>query len=152
MNQYLKVILSVMRRIPWARLSVALSVLSPLKRLFSKKEASMVDQKLVDQVEMDVRALMHLEHGLLRNLSDLYAIIHESVADIQKLTKDVLVTGKQKKDVAVAVINRIVDIPYLPEKVEEFILNYGIDLAIAQLKRLAAKRGVNPSDWVKLIE
>ena len=55
-------------------------------------------------------------------------------------------TGAQKKELAVEVINALVDIPFLPEKLEGILIGWAIDAVIAALNKLVGK------DWLAVSE
>jgi len=47
--------------------------------------------------------------------------------------------GADKKALAVAVLNRLIDIPLLPESVEAVIIGWAIDAAVSALNKLVGK-------------
>lgn len=57
------------------------------------------------------------------------------VEAVERLSKSVPMSGEQKKDVAVEIINRFIDIPLLPEAAEAVLIGLVIDAVVAAFNR-----------------
>ncbi|MFA5161856.1 MAG: hypothetical protein WC421_06385 [Elusimicrobiales bacterium] len=70
----------------------------------------------------------------------------EAVPDVVKLVEgvgqDEDIKGSDKKALAVAILNALIDIPFLPESVEGMLIGWAIDAVIAALNKLVGK------DWL----
>jgi len=70
----------------------------------------------------------------------------EAVPDVVKLVEgvgqDEDIKGSDKKALAVAILNELIDIPFLPESVEGMLIGWAIDAVIAALNKLVGK------DWL----
>ncbi|NLO90579.1 MAG: hypothetical protein GX410_01120 [Elusimicrobia bacterium] len=49
-------------------------------------------------------------------------------------------TGADKRELAVAVLNRLLDMPYLPEELEAALLRRLVDAAVSALNGISGKR------------
>jgi len=124
--------------------------ITKLSKLFSK-EAPMTENPHVKKVIADIESFASF--GKVTNLSQLIALILEVVTKVQTLTADVGgLSGEQKKQVATDVINHYINIPTLPEAAEGVLISFGIDLAVEQLKKIAAKKGLTPDKWILLFQ
>lgn len=67
----------------------------------------------------------------------------EAVPDVVKLVEgvgqDEDLKGSDKKALAVAVLNALIDIPFLPESVEGMLIGWAIDVVIVALNKLVGK-------------
>ena len=54
--------------------------------------------------------------------------------------------GADKKQLAVAVLNKLIDIPFMPASVESVILGWAIDAAVAALNKLVG------ADWLAKLQ
>ena len=70
----------------------------------------------------------------------------EAVPDVVKLVEgvgqDEDIKGSDKKALAVAVLNTLIDIPFLPESVESMLIGWAIDAVVSALNKLVGK------DWL----
>ena len=75
-----------------------------------------------------------------------YNIIVDVVRLIEDYSANVqLLTGEEKKEVAVKMLNDVVDIPWVPEFVEASLIGWSIDLVIDLLNKYIGQ------DWLNLI-
>lgn len=68
-------------------------------------------------------------------LKEIVSNIPETVVAVEKFAKTVKMAGDMKKDVAVEIVNRLVDIPFVPEAAEAVIISFAIDAAVAAFNR-----------------
>jgi|GEM_PF-950143 len=54
-------------------------------------------------------------------------------------------SGEEKKELAVEIINALVDIPYLPESLEAKLIGFGVDAAVAALNKIFGKNWLESS-------
>ncbi len=66
---------------------------------------------------------------------------------IEKIAKDTgaVLISKEKRDALVEIINRVIDIPFVPESIEGWIIGKGVDAAIAWLNKFKG------ADWLKKV-
>jgi hypothetical protein len=76
-------------------------------------------------------------------------LISDVVERVETLGVDLQLAGDKKKELAVEVINRLIDLPYLPEAAEAVVISFAIDMIVAQLNRLAARKGLG-KNWLAL--
>ena len=75
-----------------------------------------------------------------------YNIIVDVVRLIEDYSANVqLLTGEEKKEVAVKMLNDVVDIPWVPEFVEASLIGWSIDLVIDLFNKYIGQ------DWLNLI-
>ena len=68
---------------------------------------------------------------------DVVSLVEAEAADL---------AGADKKQLAVAVLNKLIDIPFIPESVEAVIIGWAIDAAVAALNKLVGK------DWLAKLQ
>lgn len=79
-------------------------------------------------------------HGVDGAIKIIPGVIQEVELAAQKTQG---MTSAEKKELAVTIINRLIDIPRLPESVEAVIIGWAIDAAVSALNKLVGK------DWLK---
>ncbi len=75
----------------------------------------------------------------IKGVSGLKAAIEaipEVVALVENLGVEEVIASADKKKLAVAVINALVDIPFLPESVEGMLIGWAIDAVISAFNKL----------------
>ena len=72
-----------------------------------------------------------------------YEVITEVIKMVEEYSDKIkALTGSEKKDLAVTAINKIVDIPFIPEFVEGALIGWSIDLAVELLNKVGGQ------DWL----
>ena len=81
--------------------------------------------------------------GFIKRMTAGAAKVHDLVADVvhkvEELAANIKLAGADKKALAVKVINLLVDIPYVPESLEEIIFSYAVDAIVAAFNRKLGK-------------
>jgi len=85
--------------------------------------------------------------NIINKIIDNIGIVMDAIVDAQR--KYGRGTGSTKKQVVVSVINQLIDIPYIPEKLEGILIGYTVDLTVAGLKWLGERLG-HGEDWIKI--
>lgn len=75
----------------------------------------------------------------------IHAVISAVVDKVEEIAADIKMAGAEKREVAIRVINLLVDIPYAPENVEAYIFGYTIDTIIRELNNRLGK------DWLSKV-
>ena len=81
------------------------------------------------------------EISLIQFVQEIVKLIEEYAKEVSASVADGVISGKDKKKIAVSIINAAVDIPYVPEYVEEIIISFIVDQVVAML---------NKTGWVKI--
>lgn len=98
----------------------------------------------VGQVKKDVLAQMELvklnpgwDAGSINSKVDILQIV---LVEVEKVSKEIgSMSGTEKKELAVEIINSLVDIPVMPEWVEAKVIEYVIDVAISLFNKWFGK-------------
>jgi len=93
---------------------------------------------------MDRVALLISEAKLVIKKHDFFSIL-TAVTVIVKVVEEAAsqfkgLTGKEKQQIAVTVLNRLIDIPFIPESMEQWLFEYVVDLVVGRL---------NLTEWKK---
>jgi len=82
----------------------------------------------------------------VKTLKDAAAVIPDVICVVEATGTDEDLKGADKKELAVAILNALVDIPFLPESVEAMLIGWAIDAVIAALNKLVGK------DWLEKLQ
>jgi len=83
----------------------------------------------LDEVKDKIKGVSSLK-AALDAIPDVVSLVEAEAADL---------AGADKKALAVAVLNKLIDIPFIPESVESVILGWAIDAVVAALNKLVGK-------------
>lgn len=73
-------------------------------------------------------------------VKDSYTVITNTVTMIEAYAEDLEdFQGEQKREVAVNMLNEIIDIPFIPEFVESSLIGWSIDLAVDLFNRIGGQ-------------
>ena len=72
--------------------------------------------------------------GAIKNIPD---VVHA----VEKLAKDIKLSGDQKKEVVVEIVNRFIDIPLIPESGEAILIGFVVDAVVAAFNKYG-------HDWI----
>ncbi|MFA5162081.1 MAG: hypothetical protein WC421_07530 [Elusimicrobiales bacterium] len=78
----------------------------------------------------------------VKSLKDAAEAIPDVVKLVEAVGQDEGLKGADKKALAVAVLNALIDIPFLPESIEGMLIGWAIDAVVAALNKLVGK------DWL----
>ena len=93
-------------------------------------------KKAADAIEAEVReAKTELKTKKVRGLRSLFEVVRLVVQRIERLAKAATLAGPEKRALAVEVLNRLVDIPFLPETTEAWLIGWAIDRAVAEFNK-----------------
>jgi len=82
----------------------------------------------------------------VKSLSGALAVVPDVVKLVESVGQEEDIKGADKKQLAVAVLNALIDIPFLPESVEGMLIGWAIDAVVAALNKL-----VGP-DWLAKLQ
>ena len=117
--------------LPWIMAAAGMA-----RNLIRRKTMEKVDiDKLAEEVLADL-ADLKAEAKEVKGVKDALKILPAVIKKVEEVAGGVKLAGEQKKELAVAVINKLVDIPWMPEPAEAFIIGMAIDAAVAALNRL----------------
>lgn len=102
---------------------------------YEKKAQELLDK--LDAVKVRIKGISGLKAAI--------EAIPEVITLVEKLSAAEDLASADKKKLAVAVINELVDIPFLPESVEEMLIGWAIDAVISAFNKLVGK------DWLAQI-
>ena len=81
--------------------------------------------------------------GFIKRMTAGAGKVHNLAADVvhrvEELAANIKLAGADKKALAVKVINLLVDIPYVPESLEEIIFSYAVDAIVAAFNKKLGK-------------
>jgi len=81
------------------------------------------------------------EISLIQLVQGVVTIIEEYAKEVSATVAEGIVTGKDKKKIAVSILNAAIDIPYVPEMFEEIVIGFLVDWVVDLL---------NKTGWVKI--
>jgi len=81
------------------------------------------------------------EISLIQLVQGVVTIIEEYAKEVASTVAAGVVSGQDKKKIAVSILNAAIDIPWVPEAVEAVILGYLVDWVVDLL---------NKTGWVKI--
>jgi hypothetical protein len=76
---------------------------------------------------------------MLAGISVIHVLIADVVHKVEQIAQDIKLAGADKRALAVKVINLLVDIPYVPENVEAWVIGYAIDAIVAAFNKKLGK-------------
>lgn len=68
--------------------------------------------------------------GVAPRLKLAIKIVPDVVKAVEAVSAEIPASGEEKKELAIKVINDLIDIPYLPETLEAVIIGFAIDVAV----------------------
>lgn len=63
------------------------------------------------------------------------ALMTDVIGHVETLGKDLALAGTEKRELAVEIINRLIDIPYVPEAMESILIGFTIDAIVGAFNR-----------------
>lgn len=104
------------------------------------------EKEIAEQIYADLKAkyeeLKQIKGWNEESIEHLGEIVTGVIIKVEEWTKLVeSLTGKEKKDVAVRVIDQFVDVPYAPDFIERIAIGYCVDWMIRLLNKFLGK------DW-----
>ncbi len=79
---------------------------------------------------IELKEKMWETKGLTPRLRLAIKIVPDVVKAVEAVTAEIPAAGDEKKELAIKVINDLIDIPYLPETLEAVIIGFAIDVAV----------------------
>lgn len=98
-------------------------------------------EKAADELVEKLEALKK-EVKDMKTLKDIVFILPDVIKLVESFASKFKVKGRSKKELAIAIVNKLVDIPYAPEAAERVLIGLAIDAAINALNKLFGK------DWL----
>lgn len=113
-------------------------------------------KELADKVIADTKELADVKSGIqsvkeawasessvlkkpLKAITAGISLVTDVVEHVEVLGRDLGLAGTQKKDLAVAVINKLIDLPFLNEGMEAIVIEFAIDTIVAAFNRKFGK-------------
>lgn len=109
-------------------------------------EEVVVEFQALDEIKAGIEAVKAAWAGESNVLKKAFAAIRagvELITDVvhrvEALGVKFALAGDKKKELAVAIINKLVDIPYVPEQVEAILIGFTVDAIVAAFNRKFGK-------------
>lgn len=119
----------------WTTVQIVFNTVRRYRKMSDKKNAEEI-KALADKVMADFAGVKkEVSDFKGAGLKEIVANIPETVVAVEKFAKTVKLTGDDKKEVAVEIVNRLVDIPFVPEAAEAVIISFAIDAAVAAFNK-----------------
>ena len=90
---------------------------------------------LADKLMGDAAHLREVFRAARGSLRGTIRQIPAVVEAVERLAKDTQLVGDQKREVAVIILNRLIDLPWIPEKVEAVLFGLVVDAVVAAYNR-----------------
>jgi hypothetical protein len=114
-----------------------------IKELAAKVVAEMKDTAEILEGVQAVKEAWASESNVLKkafkSVSAAVAVITDVVQRVEGLGADLKLAGDKKKELAVAVINTLVDIPWVPEALEAQIIEFAVDAIVGAFNKKFGK-------------
>lgn len=114
-----------------------------IKELAEKAVADMKDLAEIADGVKAVKAAWNGESNVIKKVfaavSAAAALITDVIQRVEILGVDAALAGGQKKELAVEIINKLVDIPYVPEQMEAVLIGFTIDAIVGAFNRKFGK-------------
>lgn len=98
--------------------------------------------KLADEVMKTAKSAID-RIKKVHGIDGFISAIPDVVKIVEAFSEKKALASADKKALAVEILNRIIDIPLIPESVEGVMISWGIELAISSLNKLIGK------DWLE---
>lgn len=120
-----------------------------MKELAAKVVAELKDSaEILDGIKA-VKEAWASESNVLKKafkaVSAAVAVITDVVQRVENMGADLKLAGDKKKDLAVEVINALVDIPWVPEALEAQLIEFAVDAIVGAFNKKFGK------DWLSKI-
>ena len=103
---------------------------------YKKKAQELLDK--LDEVKDKIKTV--------KSLKDAAEAVPDVVKLVEGVGQDEDFKGSDKKALAVAVLNALIDIPFLPESMEGMLIGWAIDAVVSALNKLVG------NDWLKKLK
>ena len=120
------------------RVPALLFLAGQVRKLIRRRNMEPVDiEKLAVEIVEDLKDLKDLkaEGKKVKDVKSALQIIPAVIKKVEEISKNVKLASSQKKELAVSVINRLVDIPWVPEAAEAVLIGLAIDAIIAAVNK-----------------
>ncbi|HSW49204.1 MAG TPA: hypothetical protein VLH09_03470, partial [Bryobacteraceae bacterium] len=106
-----------------------------VRKLIRRRNMEPVNiEKLAAEIVEDLKDLK-AEGKKVKDVKSALQIIPAVIKKVEEISKNVKLASEQKKELAVAVINKLVDIPWVPESAEGVLIGLAIDAIIAAVNK-----------------
>lgn len=103
--------------------------------LADKTVADVRAGKLVVEGLRDVKEAVKEAEGFLGKIKAgakaIGKLVYGAVKHVEQLGRDMKLAGNQKRELAVQVINQLIDLPWISESMEAIMIGFAIDVLIA---------------------
>lgn len=104
-----------------------------------KKMLDEVAEKLFNEVKA-VKA----DLAAAKTLKEKIALVPDIVQHVEAANKALKLAGNLKKELAVRILNKAIDVPYMPENIEAILIGYAVDAVVAAFNK-------HGKDWLDKI-
>lgn len=143
MSNIFKLVLNIFGYTPIALeiLKVIFNTIRRAKRM--SDESNKVDVKaMADKIIADLKtAAGEVKELKGLKISEIIRNVPDVVHAVENLAKDVKMSGDQKKDVVIEILNRFIDIPLVPESAEAILIGFVVDAVVAAFNKYG-------HDWI----
>jgi len=117
--------------LPWI-----LPAINLIRKLTRRKIMEKVDmEKLAADVLTDLSELKD-QAKQVKGVKDALQILPAVIKKVEEVAGGIKLAGAQKRELAIAVINKLVDIPWVPEAAEGALIGLAIDAIVSALNKL----------------
>lgn len=127
----------------WSVAQVIFGTIRRIKKMSDENNGAGFDAKsAADKVIEEAKGVFgEIKEMKGAKVSEVIKNVPHIVESVERLAKSVPMTGEQKRDVAVEIINRFIDIPLIPESGEAILIGFVIDAVVAAFNKYG-------KDWI----
>jgi hypothetical protein len=115
-------------------LAIAKLIITWTRRIQMNDEQKAVIEKLAGEIIAGMESIK-AEAAKVKGLRDALAILPDIIKKVEEVAKSASLAGNEKKALAIAVLNKLIDIPWLPEAAEGMIIGLAIDAIITAVNK-----------------
>lgn len=90
---------------------------------------------LAEKVMADMAAVKAELKDFKGSIGDAIRNIPDVVHAVERVAADLKLAGEQKKELAVSILNKMIDIPLAPEAVEAVLIGFAVDAVVAAFNK-----------------
>jgi len=110
-----------------------------IDKLADKAIADMKDVAEIKDGMTAVKTAWGAETNVIKKafaaVSAAVALITDIITYVERIGVDISLAGVEKRDLAVMVINKLVDIPWVPENVEAVLIGFTVDAIVGAFNK-----------------
>lgn len=105
-----------------------------IEELSNKAIADVKDSATVLDGVKSVKAAMAAEPNFIKKIlagvKAGVALITDVISHVEVVGTDLKLAGSSKRDLAVTIINKLIDVPYVPEALEAMVIGFAVDTIV----------------------